>query len=356
MLGEKLQNGSWNGLNGRLQRKEIDFGLLSTFVNYESFQVVDYTVPFDSDEVTFVVSAPKQVSKLTTIIRPFAKEVWLMISVTSIVFGVIIHLIILKRNNIVQDNQKVWSIKEAFLFLFQTLILQGGSISHIRDTTTRIIIGIWLLASVVITSGYCGVLFSYLTLPLYEKVPNTIAELINAVMEKKYSWGSICFSPEESYLMNVENGPFKILGDHIKNHPENCFLTFEEGIEHTLNNKYAFFGPKSLIDPVTKDRGENLFVTSEDSLFNFNIAFSFKKNFGIKTEFDKIIGNLRDSGIYKKLTNDLMPPTKNVEESSYNPLSLEDMMSTFILLLIGYAISILCFICEYLKICNYKHN
>ncbi|XP_067120970.1 uncharacterized protein [Centruroides vittatus] len=233
---------------------------------------------------------------------------------------------------------------------FRQFLRKGGEISHIRNSTTKIIIGTWLLATVVLISGYCGVLFSYLTHPVYEKVPTTIKELINAVMMGTYSCGNICSSPDEKLLMGIETGSLKILGDYIKDHPENCVNSYKQGVEYSLNSKFAFFGSRSVINALTKEMGKQLFVLSKDSIINYMIAFTVRKNFTLKQEFDEIIGKLRDCGIYQKFVNDEMPQPKHIEKENFNPLSLEDMMSTFILLASGYAISVLCLIVEHLKI------
>ncbi|XP_023213515.1 uncharacterized protein LOC111616323, partial [Centruroides sculpturatus] len=74
VFGIKLDNGTWNGVIGRIQKEEADVSVNSIYATYERFQVVKFTASVGTTKILFVVSGPKQLSKLTTIIRPFSFE------------------------------------------------------------------------------------------------------------------------------------------------------------------------------------------------------------------------------------------------------------------------------------------
>ncbi|XP_023237808.1 glutamate receptor ionotropic, delta-1-like [Centruroides sculpturatus] len=296
VFGIKLDNGSWNGLIGRIQRKEADVSAISLYVTYDRFQVVKLTACVSGSRVLFVVSRPKQLSKLTTIIRPFSFEV---------------------RSEINQD----------------------------KCTSSRIVIGIWLLMTTVLISAYSGVLFSYMTYPAYEKVPTTIEELSNAVKNHEYSCGTLSISAIKSMMMNAPKGMVSILGDYIRKNPDKSFPTINEGIEYTLQYKHAHILPEGIINflPIGQ---KGVLVISEDSFLTYTTVFPMKKQFQFEKTFNKRISRLRDNGIYQKLKQNDMPAEGSSNKETYYSLSIEDISSALILLLCGYSISVIILLVE----------
>ncbi|XP_067131591.1 glutamate receptor ionotropic, delta-1-like [Centruroides vittatus] len=356
IFGMEDENGSWNGLFGKLQRQEADFSLNSLYITPECYKIADFSVAFDTDETIFIVSSPKEVSKLRTIFRPFSITVWISLFATIIITGIALYFIHSKRCIQNHKDKQSWCINKILWFLFANLISQGGEMSHVRNSTTRITIGAWLLITVVLISGYCGVLFSHMTYPLYESIPTTIEELADSVMKGEYSCGAPGDSSLETYILETNERSVKIFGDHLRKHPENLFTDLDAGIQHVLDTKYAFFCSKSVVESMVRIRGEEQFAYSKDFLFNYMVSYPRKKTFEFKYEVDEIIGWIRDTGIYKKMVRDIMPPsTKEIAKDTYNPLSIDDVLSCFILLAAGYAFSIVAFVIELLYNRTVKH-
>ncbi|XP_023244366.1 uncharacterized protein LOC111642271 [Centruroides sculpturatus] len=231
------------------------------------------------------------------------------------------------RHSYIQRSEKLWFMKEIFWFLFETLIRQGAKINHVRSSTTRIIIGTWLLITVVLISGYCGVLFSYMTHTVYETVPTTIQELATSVRKGEYSCGIMADTTVDKYLLDTKEESVKTIADYIRKNPDKCYSDIDSAMQHVLDTKYAYFAPKSILESLARIRGEDRFAFSKDSLVNFMVAYPMKKRFELRNELNKIIGWIRDTGIYKKLEKDVMPQsTKQISKDTFHPFSIEDIL------------------------------
>ncbi|XP_067131594.1 glutamate receptor ionotropic, kainate glr-3-like [Centruroides vittatus] len=344
VFGIKLDNGTWNGVIGRIQRKEADLGAISLYATYDRFQVVKFTAHVSGSRVIFVVSGPKQLSKLTTIIRPFSFEVWICVFAALFVTAIAFYSIV-KGNVYFLHKTTSWTMKKICWFLIRSLISQGNEINQDKSTSSRIIIGIWLLVTTVLISAYSGVLFSYMAYPAYEKVPRTIEELSNAVKNHEYSCGSLSFSAMKKMIMDAPKGMVTILGDYIRNNPDKSFPTLKEGIKYTLQHKHAYIISDNIVNSLSIGQ-KGILVNSEESFSTCTIAFPMKKKFKFEKEFNKIIRRLVDNGIYEKLKQKDLPSKRSNNKEKYHPLSMEDISSALILLLCGYNISFIILLVE----------
>ncbi|XP_023243662.1 glutamate receptor ionotropic, delta-1-like [Centruroides sculpturatus] len=303
VFGMKLDNGSWNGVIGRIQKNEADLGVIALYVTYDRFQVVKFTVPVTTTRILFVVSRPNKLSKIRAIIRPFSFEV---------------------RNEINQD----------------------------RSSSLRIFIGIWLLVTTVLISAYSGVLFSYITYPAYAKVPKTIEELSNAVRNREYSCGTLSHSAFEKMMMDATKGMVSILGDYIRNNPDKSFSTVNEGIQYALQHKHAYIISDSIINTLTVKPEEQLII-SEDSFLTYSLVYPININFKFEKKFNTIIRRLVDGGVYEKLKQSDLPQKRSSNREIYLPLCIDDICSALILLLCGYGISFITLFVE--TVLNKRH-
>ncbi|XP_023244260.1 glutamate receptor U1-like [Centruroides sculpturatus] len=280
-FGTKLKNGSWNGLIGKVQRKEVDIGLPYTYIGYDRFQVIDYLVPVLSSNLLFVVSPSEKASKLTTVIKPFSVNVWISILSSILMIGIAIYI---------QENKRIWTIDRIFWILIQILTERGANITAFKKLSTKIIIAAWLSSVSVLSCAYAAVLFSFLTCPIYETIPRTFEELSIAVQKKEYTCGTLTNSAMEIFLLNTKknSAEFQVLADYIKMHPENSYDTVEQGMKRVLSKKYAYISSFIMADYASKLIGEHNFIFSIDRKFPHYFGFPLRKGFIFKNEFNKI--------------------------------------------------------------------
>ncbi|XP_023219603.1 mitoguardin 2-like [Centruroides sculpturatus] len=98
------------------------------------------------------------------------------------------------------------------------------NIHSVSLNTLRITFGIWMMMAFVLTSGYLGILPSYMIFPGEEKIPQTFKELLSVSSDKKYYMGVIIDSVQymalwnNLYIFQYSNGfinHFYSISEHI---------------------------------------------------------------------------------------------------------------------------------------------
>ncbi|KAK8392384.1 hypothetical protein O3P69_014622 [Scylla paramamosain] len=69
--GQLLDNGSWTGLMGMLQRREVDMGGTMFSVTWRRWQSVDFTVPLYLDQSNVMYMRPEVSSDVGGFIKPY---------------------------------------------------------------------------------------------------------------------------------------------------------------------------------------------------------------------------------------------------------------------------------------------
>ncbi|XP_023244257.1 glutamate receptor ionotropic, delta-1-like [Centruroides sculpturatus] len=130
VFGIKLDNGTWNGVIGRIQREEADICAKLVYATYDRLEALKFTTPVAISKVLFIVSGPEQLSKITTIIRPFSFQVWICVFASSFVTAIAFYCIV-KGNVYFLHKTTWWTIKKICWFLICSLTRQGKQI-HIH--------------------------------------------------------------------------------------------------------------------------------------------------------------------------------------------------------------------------------
>ena len=82
--GQILDDGSWNGIIGELQRRNADVGLCGLAVTEERSKVVDFTVGVNEAGCRLWMLIPKRSFSWTTFVASFSEDYWIvLVSVTA---------------------------------------------------------------------------------------------------------------------------------------------------------------------------------------------------------------------------------------------------------------------------------
>ncbi|XP_023212312.1 glutamate receptor-like [Centruroides sculpturatus] len=186
--GNRLKNGSWDGFIKKLVNQEADMTYISFSVNSERFSVIDFSSPLSLQTINFVTRSPRKTMNWSSIIKPFSKEVWIILVLILLMLGFVLHKVIEKdfRAEKIKVN---WTRRQVFWNLFCTLIYQAIPLHLLRRFPSRFLIGIWLLLTLVLISSYIGTIMSFMCSPLIEDVPRNINELAVAITNGDYNCG-----------------------------------------------------------------------------------------------------------------------------------------------------------------------
>ncbi|XP_023216906.1 uncharacterized protein LOC111619434 [Centruroides sculpturatus] len=203
----------------------------------------------------------------------------------------------------------------------------------------------------ILVWSYMGNLISFMTCPFMNQVPRTFQELINYVENEKYTVGiDKDHDAAVQLLLKTKASRLQILRDDIISH--NNFLTLDQAMQRIQkDSRFAFIGSKIIFQHIKVSMKSQYFLESKDSAGIFALAFGMRKGFPYKNKISEILIRVFESGIvYKHVGVEYFEQEKKEkhEESAVKSLTLEDLLSAFMLLCIGYILSTAVFIIELL--------
>ncbi|XP_023212313.1 glutamate receptor-like, partial [Centruroides sculpturatus] len=291
-FGTLSKNGTWTEMTGKIVRQEVDMGIIPMFIKFGLYSMVEFSETIGLRSAIFVVKAPQKFSNWSSIVAPFTFTMWISVFVTTIVFGLALHKV-LKRDFLLQNIKVFWPRSKVFWNLFCTFVYQGINLGFIRRFSSRFMIGIWWISTVVLVSSYSGTLMSFMTYPVTETVPKTFDELANSVLMGKYSCGIPSKGEIWRRISNSKLKTAKIITDHITEN--NNFIKLSEGIERVQKERFALIYGEHVI---------------------------------------KKIRRLFDSGFIDKI--DHAEDSETIDASEFHELSVDEVISPILLLILGY--------------------
>ncbi|XP_033741782.1 glutamate receptor ionotropic, kainate 3-like [Pecten maximus] len=191
-FGVMLDNGSWTGLIGQLQRKDVDLvaGPLSITIQRE--HVMDFIHPFFHDHSVVLIQKPDpQETKWRTLIDPYSDTVIISIGLSlplaSLVLVVLENISpVYSREDRAANESDLNSFLGSFWYLFGALLTQGGKYTPYA-LSGRLFVGMWWLFCIISLATYSGNLIASLTVSK-EKLP--FKSLKEMVSQDKFKWGT----------------------------------------------------------------------------------------------------------------------------------------------------------------------
>ncbi|XP_055938229.1 ionotropic receptor 21a-like [Argiope bruennichi] len=339
----KMINGKWTGMVGMVHRNEAHLALGDLTITDKRMEVVDF-VPYAVESSTFVTKLPKTLLKPTSFLKPFQWPVWLAF-VLAILLMPFLFKLLMKR--------KVSVIKLA-LTAVGCIFLQPVcfSVKYGRD---KILVGSWILSSVLISYCYTALLLSSLTIPMHENGVRTIKDLAVAASQGRYKVMTNRGSANSEMLSISVNEDLRQITNYITE--ADWFSTEDTVIAPVeIEENVAILGARWFF---LLEYGEppytNKYVFKETVSVG-NVGLAMNKEFCCKNNFSKAITWLVDSGVLRKIYNDEIYKSRwrlqsrgNSMLSNPKPLSMPDMLGPFVLLGGGYALGLFICLCGIVK-------
>ncbi|GBL76009.1 hypothetical protein AVEN_234323-1 [Araneus ventricosus] len=339
----KLADGNWTGMVGMVHRNEAHIALADLTISDKRMEAVEF-VPYAVESITFVTKLPKTLLIPTTFLKPFQWPVWLSLFLALILMPFLFRLLMKK---------KVSVIKLAFT-MFGCVFLQPVCFS-VECGRDKILIGSWIVFSVLISYSYTALLLSSLTVPMQANGVRTIKDLAAAASQGRYKVMTNRGSVNVEILSNSVNEDLRLITDHIT---EEDWLSTEDEIRAPveIEENVAILGARWLF---LLDYGEppytNKYVFKETVSVG-NIGLAMNKEFCCKNNLSKAVTWLVGSGILRKIYNDEFFKSRwrlqskgNSMVSGPKPLSMSDLLGPFVLLGGGCMSGFLIFLCSIVK-------
>ncbi|XP_060078761.1 glutamate receptor ionotropic, kainate 3-like [Ylistrum balloti] len=356
--GFMLNNGSWTGMIGELQREEVDMMIAPASIQAGREMVMDFTHPYYFDTSTILMKRPDpNKTKWRTLIDPFADIVhmciWITLSLAALILTVLERINPFYRNQ--QEAEEHNTYQNTFWYMFGALLTQGGDRLP-ESQTGRTLISFWWLFSIVMVATYSGNLIAFLTVAKDRLPFNSLAEL---VAQSEYSWGTLGGTYfitmfKDSTLpvyLKVWDGVVKAnLSDPRALSPDPAIH-----IQKILKEDYVYFGDKVVMD--MRRVNDCRLVTVDEEIPNMSYGVGLPNHSPYTKIFSNKILELLESGIFSIYTHRHWPKVnycKETVQASAKQISLIDVHSAFILIGIGITFGSVVLLVEFIVRYRYK--
>lgn len=333
-IGQPLENGSWTGMIGLLQRGECDLSFSSNALTEERSGAVHYNYPHYISSVTFLTQKPQPLPKNFAIFYPFSKTLWS----TLIIFVLGYSLLFTKIHFGKCQHVRI---------LFLTLGNVFGQPFTIEMTSSKrkLIFGCWILGISILVHSYKATLLSYLIITPVKGI-STIVELAAAVEDGSVASVTYKGSYFINELLGSNDESTRTIGRSALENSQ-LYITKPEVVLNGTRNA-AFISPDFLNRHLRFQ-----YFQSKDSFFPVFVAFPIRKDFCCKAVFHRTVRRMMEAGFYEQILRDIesryfidnaskYPTTDKGEQK----LALEDIEGAVAILICGHILSFAVFIAE----------
>ncbi|KAK4323243.1 hypothetical protein Pmani_006026 [Petrolisthes manimaculis] len=301
--GERLENGSWNGMLGQVQRGEAHLVINYFTITHERAQDFDYSVSYFTEGFGVMLRDPPPLPHWQSILYPYTGVVW------AAVGGIVI--LVTFAYYFVNIRDLSLSVVVSFLIVLQSFMNQSVS-QEPRVWVSRGLLGLWLLATWVLRVSYTSNLMAFLTVPVLQP-PLTKLEQLAADNRRLCMLDYGEFVPEA--LATSTHPILARLGTKLDLVPTDGSLTYE-GEEHCVEMVVA--GTHAHVETYSYLRllfgnlghGGQVYPLKEQ-LYLGNLAFFFAKNTPWKYKFDIGMRRLVEGGLVWQWYAELMQENKH---------------------------------------------
>lgn len=301
---------------------------------------IDFINPQITDSLNLLVHLQTSRSwGYLSVLKPYQWQVWCCLILALVIFASAWYLV------------KVKILKQSIKFAKIALSVGGLLTQPIQSTTERLLFAGYVLFVFIIMNGYQTVLISIFTSPsvntfLTLKQVNESAG-IEIVLPAKYELSS---ELTEHYLRKIVQNDFKIVRMNF----------WDLGkIEHNDNHVYLVHvrdGTHFTSSVANRDyNGAMMFKLLPEGLWYSMDTYATKKNFIFERRITDIVERIRQArlrdvfipqALFEARQLGMLSKEQKGAQDKPTMVTFESLKSAFVLLLVGYVISLLAFICE----------
>lgn len=342
-LGELFSNGSTNGVFAEFQNESIDMSFNARFFRMKHFRgIIEPTVTIGRDDLCILVPRSGFSLNLDNIFDTFELPVWILIMISLPIYTFFFHLYDLKKS---RSFRKLFSFSHAFLRLLGWNLNQPYMNSP-KTALAKIMIGLWITYSAVITNWYNSNLTSFLMVKPRLADITTLQQLAQSnyhiLTLQRYA------DLINEFLINSKEYP-NLLG---RCHNIDTFALY--GHILSKNKSFAYAHKEHLLRfALRKGRLFDTFSQMKECPVPFINVYAVSFGSPYKGRINWILMRLQDSGIidhwldiglHRQKINEARHPKSPSQE--HVSISISHLQSTFYILLIGCIVSGLVFLCE----------
>ncbi|GAB0100817.1 Ionotropic glutamate receptor [Sergentomyia squamirostris] len=337
-----LKNGSFHGLMGHFERKEIEVGMISAFFRQDRMKIIEYITE------TFIITSPlmfrqpslASVSNIFTL--PFGFDVWWAFIALTVVL--IASQILVIRSPMVRREL---TLLDSMSFVLGAFCQQGFS----RDLiliSGRVLQFVTLLASLFLFSSYSANIVALLQSP--SNALKTISDVTHSnlkVLIQKNEYNLVLYKettdPEVITLYQKKLQPFG----------ESIFVMPEEGVKKVKTGRYAYQVESHTAYKIISDtytESEKCGLKAIESVKLPRISIPIVKNSSYRSIFRERLSWQREVGLYdstfRRWVNQKFKCEGNVGE--FRSVGIQECRHAFFIVAFGIGFSVVILIFEVL--------
>lgn len=207
-LGERLPNGSWDGLMGDLIAGEIDIIIAPLVITSEREEVVDFVAPyFEQTGISIVMKKLEKQTSLFKFMSVLKDEVWWCILGALVVTSIVLYVVD-KFSPYSGRNKKLYPYKcreftlaECFWFSLTSMTPQGGG-EPPKAVSGRILVAAYWIFVVLMLATFTANLAAFLTV---ERMQTPVGSLEELAKQSKINYSVVKESSTFQFFNNMAN-------------------------------------------------------------------------------------------------------------------------------------------------------
>lgn len=355
----------WNGMVNEILQGRAHMAVASFTISSERQKVIDFTQPFIDLGLTVLIKSVNDEVELFTFFKPFQRDLWLMIALTTFLIGVLLWFFStfspfgfygrcvqiahhkvprehLKRRHTLRLANSIWSSLVYY-------VGQSADSLHPVSASGRITVAVWWFAILLIVSTYTANLAAFLTIKRFSSPINSIEDLAG---QAEIPYGTVKNSQPQAFFEASVIPSFVTMWQYMKYH-HTLVKNSQEGINKVKEGDFAFIWDSIVLEH-TLHTVECGTLTTMGSLFGkIGYGIGLPKDSPYTKQLSQAILQLRHSGFMDNLEQKWLHShgeckKKHVGLDAGTQLGLVDMAGVFIIVCVGVGISFMVLFIEWL--------
>ncbi|GAB6031584.1 hypothetical protein CHUAL_009349 [Chamberlinius hualienensis] len=297
----------WEITSQILQQKLVDIVIAATVITPAREQLVDFLVPFHTEDFVLVSAKPKLKSVATVLLEIFELETWCVLGLLALLFT--ISLILIK--NITMKTENIWMItksnmSECFLIMSGIIFQQSVHLNS-RSYSTMVLLLTWILLTIVVCGMYNGSLFSFMSSQRYNSAIRTLDDVFE---DESLTLGITKDAMLNSNIMHsYETKITKAINKTVIHDSITVDIMNQvKSKRHVLIERET--AAKMLLDKQVTKRGNKIGFVIGDSFFKDKVSFAVYKNNPLQDILNNELLDIISNGHIDKWKREFFPILK----------------------------------------------
>lgn len=291
MFGSKLAGGGWTGVVGMVTNNSADVGIGDLSILLERQQAVDFSSPFNAQDLTFMAMRTPAPPRWRIIAISLPTSTWIVLGITFVGMSLVLSI----TSGVLREEHWLPRFCSAVLVSWATLTSQSVA-SEPRRGTGRCLWMIWTLGAFVIGVGYQTALTSHLLVETPGPIMTSLVQLAQSPLRVIAS----PFFGRSAYLTLIhrEASPLARLPGKVNVLPFAYSLSLHE---RSLQDDAAYVANPDLLNSILQQREDgHRYYISPARFFTSHQAWVIRRGACFTSIINRALSDLLQAGLIQR--------------------------------------------------------